>query len=77
MTKRYLREIGERAAKTFAQALLAAFGVGATTDIVSMPWLSALSIAGGAAVLSVISSVASAPWGAEDTPSLVRAEVER
>lgn len=74
MSRRFLLELLERAVKTFAQALLAALTVGATTDIVSMPWLSALSIAGGAAVVSALTSIASAAWGDEVTPSLVRSE---
>ena len=70
MTVRFLRELGERALKTFAQALLAVLGAGAF-DLVSVPWKGALAAAGFAALLSVLSSVASAPFGAEDTPSLV------
>jgi hypothetical protein len=74
MTVRFLKETAERALKTFAQVLGTALVAGATTDIVSMPWLSAFYLAAGGAALSIIMSVASAPFGAKDTPSLVRPE---
>lgn len=73
MTKRFLRETLERAIKTFAQTLVAILGAGAV-DLLSVPWASALSAAGLAAVLSVLTSVASSPWGDAETPSLVRRE---
>jgi Putative lactococcus lactis phage r1t holin len=60
----------ERAVKTFAQSLLAilsASGVGLFT----VPWIAALSTAGLATVLSVLTSVASAPVGAQNSPSLL------
>lgn len=71
----FLKALVERALKTFAQTLLASLGVGAATDIVSMPWLAALSLAAGAAVLSVISSIASAGFG-NDGPSLAGEELK-
>ena len=71
MTMRFLRELVERAVKTFAQTLVAVVGVGAV-DVLSVPWPAALSAAGFAALLSVLTSVASAPWGDAATPSLVR-----
>lgn len=74
MTKRFLQETLERALKTFAQTLVAILGVGAATDLLSVPWSGALSAAGFAALLSVLTSVGSAPWGDEATPSLVRTE---
>jgi hypothetical protein len=76
MTLRFLRELAERALKTFAQTLVALLTAGATTNIVSMPWTAALLIAAGAAVLSVLTSIASAQFGDEATPSLVRPDDE-
>lgn len=73
MTKRFLRETLERAIKTFAQTLVAILGAGAV-DLLSVPWGSALSAAGLAALLSVLTSVGSAAWGDEDTPSLIRTD---
>ncbi|MGH3938301.1 MAG: holin [Pseudonocardiaceae bacterium] len=61
----------ERAFKTFAQtlvALLSAGGIG----LLNAPWTTALSAAGMAALLSLLTSVASEPWGARGTPSLLQ-----
>ena len=60
----------ERAVKTFAQSLLAIFsatGVG----LLTVPWAASLSTAGIAAVLSVLTSIASAPVGEPNSPSLL------
>lgn len=60
----------ERAVKTFAQSLLAilsADGVG----LLTVPWLAALSTAVTAAVLSVLTSMGSAPVGEPGGPSLL------
>lgn len=75
MTLRFLRELAERALKTFCQALAAILTAGAV-DLMSVPWASALAASGLAALLSVLTSVASAPFGAETTPSLVRPDDE-
>ena len=69
-TYRFWQLASERAVKTFAQSLLAIFsatGVG----LLTVPWMTALSTAGMAAVLSVLTSMASAPVGEPDTPSLL------
>lgn len=47
---------GERAIKTFAQAALAYIGTGAV-GLVQIDWLNLISIAGLAALLSVLTSV--------------------
>lgn len=47
---------GERAVKTFAQAALATLGTG-TVGLLSIDWLNLLSISGGAALLSVLTSI--------------------
>ena len=75
MSLRFLRELFERAVKTFAQALAAVLTAGAT-NLLEVPWGGALAAAGLAALLSVLTSVASAPFGAEETPSLIRPEDE-
>ena len=59
-TAKFWRDATERAVKTFAQSALATLGVGAV-DLVSTNWLGALSVGGGAAIVSVLMSLASEP----------------
>lgn len=59
----------ERAVKTFAQSALATLGVGAT-DIMSVNWMGVLSVGAGAAVVSVLTSIASERTGISGTASL-------
>nr|WP_308802046.1 holin [Streptomyces polyasparticus] len=47
----------ERAARTFCQSLLAVLGAG-SFGLLDAPWLAALSTAGMAAVLSLLTSIA-------------------
>jgi hypothetical protein len=68
MNTAYLKALAERAVKTFCQTLVALLGAGAV-DLLSVPWQSALSVSAGAAVLSVLSSIASAGFGG-NSPSL-------
>lgn len=58
----------ERAIKTLAQSLVALFVAGQT--ILTIDWKQALAVAGTAAVLSILTSLASARVGAFDGPSL-------
>jgi hypothetical protein len=70
-TYAFCRSTFERAVKTFAQtlvALLSVHGIG----LLDAPWVTALSAAGMAALLSVLTSLASEPIGDRHTPSLVR-----
>lgn len=48
---------GERAVKTFAQAALAYLGTG-TVGILSIDWVGMLSVSAGAALLSILTSIA-------------------
>ena len=69
----------ERAVKTFLQALIAALTLGSVAgavgvDLRSLDWKSALWLAIGATVLSVLSSIASGPIGTTNSPSLVKVE---
>ncbi len=68
-TTPYGTAVLERALKTFAQALLAVLGAG-SFGLLDAPWLPALSTAGMAAVLSVLTSIAGAGFG-PDGPGLV------
>jgi len=73
-TKDFWLRTAERAAKTFAQALVATFGgVALTTD--ADLWQAALISAAFATLLSVITSIASIKAGDAGTPSLVPVEV--
>ena len=60
----------ERAAKTAAQAALAFFVIG-ETGVADVDWLTVGGVAVVAAIASVLTSLASAPFGPENTPSLV------
>jgi hypothetical protein len=58
----------ERAVKTFAQALVAVFVAGVT--VLTVDWTQAIAVAVTAAAVSLLTSVASAPFG-NPGPSLV------
>jgi len=64
----FLKALIERAVKTFCQTLVAALGAGAV-NILEVPWQSAVSVAAGAALISVLTSVGSAGFGSTG-PSL-------
>lgn len=69
-TAKFWRETAERAIKTAAQAALAFFIVGQTV-LTEVDWT---VVAGGtavAAIASVLTSLASTPFGPEDSPGLV------
>lgn len=70
----FWKSAAERALKTFAQALVAVWGGGEWLDIVHVDFAHSASVALGAAVLSLLTSVVSAPMGGDDVkgdPSLV------
>lgn len=69
-SKEFWTDTAERAVKTFAQSLLAVFTAGVT--IISVDWREALAIGATAALVSVLTSVASTSNGDKDSPSLVR-----
>ena len=71
-TKAFLLATLERAVKTFAQGL-AALLVADGTDLLTTNWGDRLSVAGMAAVVSVLTSVASGTLGSSG-PSLGNAE---
>lgn len=55
-TAKFWQYSGERAIKTFAQAAIAFLGTGAV-GLFSIDWTSLLSVSGGAAFLSILTSV--------------------
>ncbi len=71
----FLWALLERAVKTFCQTLVATLGAGAV-NILEVPWLAAVSVAAGAALVSVLTSVASSGFGGTDSPSLAGERLE-
>lgn len=61
----------ERLIKTGCQSLLAILTIGPALDIAHVNWQNALGVAGGAAFLSLLTSLASLPIGPQGSPSLV------
>ena len=72
--KTFFKDMAERAIKTFAQAMIGALGAGAT-GLSGVDWLQALSIAGFATVVSILTSLASGIPG-DNTASLVNNKKE-
>lgn len=64
----FWKAAAERAAKTFAQSLLALLSAG-QVGLLTADWVTALSTAGMATVLSVLASLASSKVGTADDPS--------
>lgn len=62
----------ERAVKTFAQSAVALLTANAT-GLLDVDWAQLASVSGLAAVVSVLTSIASAPFGG-DGPSLTKSE---
>lgn len=69
-TKAFWAGAAERAIKTAAQTLIAVIGTG-TLGILDVDWLTALSVAGLATVLSVLTSVAQPEFVAGDADAPV------
>jgi hypothetical protein len=79
--KRFWIAAGERAAKTAAQAaVLAILGSGMMSEeavnAFSVNWLAVIGFAIGGAILSVLTSLISAPLGKNPGPSLADESVE-
>ena len=72
-TLTFWRDAVERAVKTFCQSLVAVLGAG-SVGLLNVPWVTSLSTAGLAALLSLLTSVGSSPLGKPDTASLVPVE---
>ena len=69
----FWKESVERAIKTAAQTAVAFFVVG-ETGVADVDWATVAGIAAVAALVSVLTSLASAPFGPADSPSLVHGE---
>lgn len=72
LTALFWKDAFERAVKTAAQALLSLWLVGDVAfNLFTVDWGSALGVAAGAAVISLLTSIASGPVGDRGTASLV------
>lgn len=70
MSRKFWKQAAERAVKTGCQTLVVLLGAGAI-DVMHVGWIQDLSLAAGAAALSLVTSVASTRVGDSDSPSLV------
>lgn len=67
--KEFCVAAGIRALKTFAQALIAIIGTDAI-GVTDVDWMQAAEVAALAAILSLLMSAASMPFGEKGTPGL-------
>lgn len=67
--KTFVKDLLERAVKTFCQSLIAV-GLAGATDVLSVDWGNALSVAALATIVSILTSVASSKIG-DNTASAV------
>ena len=77
LTKKFWKAATERAVKSAAQGVGLAFFASDSgpANLFSFDWNTALGFAGGAALLSLLTSIGSAPIG-KDGPSLANETVE-
>jgi hypothetical protein len=68
-TKKFIKDLAERALSTFAQTLIA--GLAVSSGLLEVKWVPVLSVAGLAAFLSVLKSLAAAGVNDDDSASLV------
>ncbi len=71
LTQAFWVGVVDRAVKSFAQALLLLWGADAGFNIVEVDLPGALGVAAGAAVLSLLTSLVSAPVGENGTTSFL------
>lgn len=62
----------DRAIKSFCQALLLLWGADEGLSLLEINFVQSLGVAGAAAVLSILTSIVSAPIGEDGTTSLLR-----
>ena len=73
-TTAFWKASAERAIKTFAQTLVILLGAN-QVDVISIDWPHSLSLAAGAALVSILTSIGSDWVSAKSGPSLTDAEV--
>ena len=66
----FVKDLLERAVKTAAQTALTLFGANAV-DVLHVDWQTVLGLGGGAALVSVLTSLASLKFGDTGTASVV------
>ena len=71
----FWKDLGERAIKTGAQAIILGLGLAEGFDLFAMDWKAALGLFLGGAFLSVLTSLVSAPFSTKGTASFLT-EVE-
>jgi r1t holin len=71
-TANFWQQAAERAVKSAAQALVLVWGADATFNVISINLAEAAGFAGGAAVLSILSSLITSGTGEPNDPSMVR-----
>lgn len=75
-TKAFWLSLTERAGKTFCQTLLGLLSTGTTVGLLNVNWGSALELAGVTTLLSILTSLASAPIGPFASASVVHGKHE-
>ena len=70
-SKTFMLDVLDRAVRTAAQTAVALIGTGAV-GVIDVDWQNVASVSVVAALVSVLTSVASSGAGDPDTPSLVR-----
>ena len=70
-TRQFWISAADRSAKSAAQALLLLWGADAVFDVLAIDPGNAVGVAVGAALLSLLTSVVSAPFGEQATPGLL------
>lgn len=70
-TAAFWKGAADRAIKSVAQSLLLLWGADAGLDLLHVDWRGALAYAGGAAVLSLVTSVLSSKSGDPGTTSMI------
>jgi hypothetical protein len=68
----FWKQLAERAAKSAAQALILLWAADAGFNVLTVNLTEALGLAGGAAVLSALTSIATAGTGQPNSPSAVK-----
>lgn len=71
MNTQFWKDTAERAIKTFCQSLVGALGAGAS-GLIGIDWVQALSIAGFATLVSILTSIGSIKIGDEGTAGIVK-----
>ena len=73
-TTNFAKQTLERALKTAAQTLILVVGAAQGFDLFTADWRTLGAAAAGGFILSVLTSIASAPFGTTGTPSVVASE---